>query len=180
MRHRDPGTPALPGAAGYRFALLVSRFNERVTGALRAGARAALEEAGAAAGDVEDFDVPGAFELPQAARSAAGTGRFDAVICLGCVIRGETPHFEYISSAVAHGIMDAAGDTGVPIAFGVLTTDTEAQAEARAGGGRDNKGFEAAAAAIEMAVLFRRLGRPAARATGARPFGFVPARGNEP
>ncbi len=99
--------------------------------------------------------MPGAFELPQAARCAAETGRFDAIICLGCVIRGETPHFEYISSAVAHGIMEAAGETGIPIAFGVLTTDTEAQAEERAGSGRDNKGWEAAAAGIEMAVLFR-------------------------
>ena len=92
-------------------------------------------EAGAASTDVEEFSVPGAFELPQAARCAAETGRFDAVVCLGCVIRGETPHFEYISSAVAHGIMEAAGETGVPIAFGVLTTDTEAQAEERAGAG---------------------------------------------
>lgn len=182
MRHRDSATPQapLPGAAGYRFAVLVSRFNETVTGALRAGAEAALKEAGAADADVEVFDVPGAFELPQAARCAAETGRFDAVICLGCVIRGETPHFEYISSAVAHGVMEASGDTGVPVAFGVLTTDTQAQAEARSGGGRDNKGFEAASAAIEMAVLFRRLGRPAAARTAtARSFGFEPARGND-
>lgn len=182
MRHRDSATPpaALPGAAGYRFALLVSRFNETVTGSLRAGAQAALQEAGAAAADVEVFDVPGAFELPQAARCAAETGRFDAIICLGCVIRGETPHFEYISSAVAHGIMEASAETGVPIAFGVLTTATQAQAVARAGDSRDNKGFEAAAAAIEMAVLFRRLGRPAARTSPARPFGFEPVRGPEP
>src|SRR6185295_18871618 len=116
--------------------------------------------------------VPGAFELPQAARCAAETGRFDAVICLGCVIRGETPHFEYISAAVAHGIMEASGDTGVPVAFGVLTTDTGAQAEARSGGGRDNKGWEAAAASIAMAALFRSLGRPPAKGRGHRPFGF--------
>ena len=162
MRHTDPAErPApLPAAGGYRFALVVSRFNEGITRALGAGARAALVEAGAAQGDLEELEVPGAFELPQAARRAAETGRFDAVICLGCVIRGETPHFEYISSAVAHGIMDAAAATGVPIAFGVLTTDTQAQAQARARPGRDNKGREAAAAAIEMAALFRRLGRP--------------------
>lgn len=153
--------------------MIVSRFNPAITGALAGGARAALVEAGAAAGDVEEFSVPGAFELPQAARCAAETGRFDAVICLGCVIRGETPHFEYISSAVAHGIMDAAGETGIPIAFGVLTTDTEAQAAERAGGGRDNKGWEAAAAGIEMAVLFRQLGRAPARAA-VRSFGFEP------
>ena len=173
MRHQDSAPPAtpLPGAAGYRFAILVSRFNDTVTGAMREAATAALTEAGAAEGDVEVFDVPGAFELPQAARLAAETGRFDAVVCLGCVIRGETPHFEYISSAVAHGIMAAAGETGVPIAFGVLTTDTQAQAVERAGAGRDNKGWEAAAAGIEMAVLFRSLGRPPAR-PASRPFGF--------
>lgn len=182
MRDRAPATPQapLPGAAGYRFALIVSRFNPAITDALRTGARAALAEAGAAPDDIEDFGVPGAFELPQAARCAAETGRFDAVVTLGCVIRGETPHFEYLSSAVAHGIMEAAGDTGVPIAFGVLTTDTDAQAAARAGAGRDNKGWEAAAAAIEMAGLFRRLGRTPARASGDRPFGVEPAsRGRE-
>ena len=175
MRQDDPTKPAepLPFAAGYRFALIVSRFNEPVTRALRDGARAVLLEAGAARADVEEMQVPGAFELPQAARCAAETARFDAVVCLGCVIRGETPHFEYISSAVAHGIMQASGETGVPIAFGVLTTDTQAQAEARAGDGPDNKGREAAGAAIEMAVLFRRLGRQPARAGSARRFGFA-------
>ena len=158
-----PGAPAapLPEAAGCRFALIVSRFNEGITSALRDGARAALAEARVKADDVEELQVPGAFELPQAARLAAETGRFAAVICLGCVIRGETPHFEYISSAVAHGIMEASGETGVPIAFGVLTTDSEAQAAERAGPGRENKGWEAAAAAIEMALLFRRFARPA-------------------
>jgi len=157
VRHQESGVPAapLPGAAGCRFAVIVSRFNESITGALRDGARAALSEAGVAATDVEELHVPGAFELPQAARIAGETGRFDAIVCLGCVIRGETPHFEYISAAVAHGIMDAAGDTGVPIAFGVLTTEDQAQAEARAKPGRDNKGWEAAAAAVEMALLFR-------------------------
>jgi 6,7-dimethyl-8-ribityllumazine synthase len=177
VRHRDSATPqpALPQAAGYRFALVVSRFNQSITHALRDGARAALAAAGVSANDVEDLDVPGAFELPQAARCAAETGRFDAIIALGCVIRGETPHFEYISSAVAQGIMDAAGHTGVPIAFGVLTTDSQAQAEERAGPGPDNKGWEAAAASIEMAVLFRRLGRtPARQAATSRPFGFEP------
>ena len=177
MRQQDSApSPRLPGAAGYRFAVIVSRFNQSITSALGVGAGQALAEAGAAASDVEEMEVPGAFELPQAARCAAETGRFDAIICLGCVIRGETPHFEYISSAVAHGLMDAAGETGVPIAFGVLTTDTEAQAEERARPGRDNKGWEAAAAAIEMAVLFRRLGRHPARGSGqARASGFEPA-----
>jgi len=162
LRHQESGAPAapLPGAAGYRFAIVVSRFNESITGALRDGARAALAEAGVASDDIEELQVPGAFELPQAARRAAETARFDAVICLGCVIRGETPHFEYISSAVAHGIMEAAGETGVPIAFGVLTTDNEGQAEERAKPRRDNKGWEAAAAAIEMARLFRTFTAP--------------------
>jgi 6,7-dimethyl-8-ribityllumazine synthase len=159
VRQPDPGraTEPLVRAEGYRFAVIVSRFNEAVTNGLRQGASEALSEAGAADDAVEMFSVPGAYELPQAARGAAETGRFDAIVCLGCVIRGETPHFEYISSAVAHGIMEASGDTGVPIAFGVLTTDTVAQAEERARSGRENKGFEAAAAAIEMAALFRRL-----------------------
>ena len=173
MRHEDSATlPAkLPGAAGYRFAVIVSRFNEGITRALNDAAHAALSEAGTPAAAVEDYSVPGAFELPQAARLAAETGRFDAVICLGCVIRGETPHFEYISSAVAHGIMEAALETGIPIVFGVLTTDTESQALERAGSGRDNKGWEAAAAGIEMAVLFRRLGRAMPRAFGVEPGG---------
>jgi 6,7-dimethyl-8-ribityllumazine synthase len=136
---------------------VVSRFNEAVTTRLRDGARAALKEAGASTNDVEEYWVPGAFELPQVARELADTGRIDAIVALGCVIRGETPHFDYICGAVANGLMTASGETGVPMAFGVLTTDNEAQAAARAGEGRDNKGFEAAAAAIEMAQLFRRL-----------------------
>jgi 6,7-dimethyl-8-ribityllumazine synthase len=137
--------------------VIVSRFNTAITESLRLAAIAALNEANAA--QVQVFDVPGAFEIPQAARAAAETGRFDAVVCLGCVIRGETPHFDYLSSAVAHGITDAAGDTGVPMAFGVLTTDTAEQAAARSGPGHDNKGREAAVAAIEMALLYRTLTR---------------------
>ncbi len=147
----------LSGASGYRFAIVVSRFNEAITDRLRDGAQAALREAGAALEDVEVFSVPGAFELPQAARCAADSSSFDAIVCLGCVIRGATPHFEYISASVAHGIQEASAQTGVPMAFGVLTTDTWEQAQERAGSGRDNKGFEAAAAALEMAQLFRRL-----------------------
>ena len=157
MRHVSESRTPLPRAAGLRFALVVSRFNESITGSLRAGARAALTQAGAAAADLEEFDVPGAYELPQAARAIAEAGRFDAIVALGCVIRGETPHFDYICAAVAHGLMAAAGETGVPMSFGVLTTDSEDQARARAGDGPDNKGFEAAAAAIEMARLFRTL-----------------------
>lgn len=153
MRHVDAQPPLRP-AGNARFALVVSRFNEAITSRLLEGARAALAEAGAPSDRVAVYMVPGAFELPQAARCAAETGQYEAIVCLGCVIRGETPHFEYISAAVVHGLMEAAGETGVPMAFGVLTTDSWEQAEARAGEGRDNKGFEAAAAALEMAELF--------------------------
>jgi 6,7-dimethyl-8-ribityllumazine synthase len=157
VRHTSGGSAPLSGASGFRFGLVVSRFNEAITARLLDGARAALAEAGADADGVHEYWVPGAFELPQMARELADTGRFDAIIALGCVIRGETPHFDYICRAVANGLMTASGDAGVPMAFGVLTTDTEAQAVARAGNGRDNKGFEAAAAGIEMAQLFRRV-----------------------
>ena len=167
MRPSAASTPALPPAGGFRFCIITSRFNEEITHALRDGARETLLEAGAGDAALELLDVPGAFELPQAARCAAETGRFDAIICLGCVIRGETPHFDYISRAAADGIMAAAGETGVPMAFGVLTTDTLAQAQARSVPGPDNKGREAAAAAIEMATIFRRLGRPPAKASPA-------------
>ncbi|HXG54811.1 MAG TPA: 6,7-dimethyl-8-ribityllumazine synthase [Vicinamibacterales bacterium] len=176
MRTSQDSTAPLPSAAGFRFAIIVSRFNPQITESLRAAARASLVQAGVAAGDIEELSVPGAFELPQAARCAAETGRFDAIVTLGCVIRGETPHFEYVSSAAAQGLMAAAGDTGVPMAFGVLTTDTEAQAAERAGDNASNKGREAAAAAIEMAALFRQLGRPPARSS-ARPFGFAAGAG---
>ncbi|HEX2454457.1 MAG TPA: 6,7-dimethyl-8-ribityllumazine synthase [Vicinamibacterales bacterium] len=157
MRQKEEKTAPAGSAAGLRFALVVSGFNHEITDRLASGARGALTAAGAAAGDVDQISVPGAFELPQAARAIAETGRFDAVVCLGCVIRGATPHFEYISAAVAQAIQDAAGETGVPIAFGVLTTDNWEQAQERAGDGKDNKGWEAASAAIEMAALFRRL-----------------------
>ena len=167
MRGQDHPAAPLPDGSAFRFAVVVSRFNETITDSLRDAAIAALKESGAADSNVHLFSVPGAFEIPQAARAAAETGRFDAVVCLGCIIRGETPHFDYIASAVAHGITDAAGETGIPMAFGVLTTDTVAQATARSGPGHDNKGREAAAAAIEMAALYKSL------AGGSnRPFGF--------
>ena len=166
MRGDQPSPPTLD-ASPFRFAVVVSRFNEGITSSLRAAAVSTLLNRGAE--NVQVFDVPGAYEIPQAARAAAETGRFDAIVCLGCVIRGETPHFEYISSAVAHGIMASAGDTGVPMAFGVLTTDTIEQASARArDGAEDNKGREAAHAAIEMAALYRALGHGPARPSGFR------------
>jgi 6,7-dimethyl-8-ribityllumazine synthase len=147
----------LGDASRLRIAVVVSRFNLEITGRLRDGALRALREAGARQSSVEVFEVPGAFEIPQAAQAAAETKRFDALVCLGCVIRGETPHFEYIAAAVAHGITAASAATRVPMAFGVLTTNTTEQAMARASDGPDNKGWEAAAAAIEMAVLVRTL-----------------------
>lgn len=146
-------------ASHARIAVVVSQYNAFVTDRLRDGALAALSQAGVAADRVEVLPVPGAYEIAQAARRAAETGRFDAVVCLGCVIRGETAHFEYIASAAAHGIMQASADTGVPMSFGVLTTDSVEQALARAAVGPDGKGWEAATAAVEMAGLFRQFDR---------------------
>jgi 6,7-dimethyl-8-ribityllumazine synthase len=145
-------------ADGLRFAVVVSRFNDFVTTRLRDAAIEALVAAGASRDDIVVHEVPGSFEIPQAARRVAEVGKVDAVVCLGCLIRGATPHFEYIASAVAHGLTDAAGDTGVPMAFGVLTTTTVEEALERAGEGSANKGWEAACAAIEMARLFRAVG----------------------
>ncbi|MCX6551309.1 MAG: 6,7-dimethyl-8-ribityllumazine synthase [Acidobacteria bacterium] len=144
-------------ARGLRIALVVSRFNDFVTGRLTAGALDALASAGATPEAIDTISVPGAYEVPQAAREAAATGRYDAVVCLGCLIRGETPHFEYISEAVAHGIMSASASTGVPMTFGVLTTHSAEQALERAVPGSANKGWEAAMAAVEMATLGRAL-----------------------
>jgi 6,7-dimethyl-8-ribityllumazine synthase len=145
-------------ATGCRFAIVVSRFNEEVTSGLLSGARAALIEAGVGDDDVTLVHVPGAFEIPVAALRLAESGRFDAVICLGCLIKGDTMHFEYIADAVSHGIMTVSVTTGVPVAFGVLTTMTDEQALVRSAAGDGNKGRESALAAIEMATLFKRLG----------------------
>ena len=145
-------------ATGYRFAIIVSRFNEEITEGLLTGARAALESAQVRADDITLVRVPGAFEIPVAARRLAETGRFDAIICLGCVIKGDTMHFEYIASAVSQGIMDVGTATGIPVAFGVLTTLTDEQAAVRAAPGGENKGREAALAAVEMATLWRQIG----------------------
>ncbi len=144
-------------AKGMRFAVVVSKYNDFVTDRLQSAALAALSAAGVDAADVTVLRVPGAFEIPAAARHAAKTGRFDAIVCLGCLIRGATPHFEYISSAVSHGLTDAAGATGIPMAFGVLTTNSVEEAIERAGEGASNKGWEAASAAIEMATLLSKL-----------------------
>ena len=144
-------------AAGCRFAIVVSRLNAEITDGLLAGARRALAEAQVTDENVTVVRVPGSFEIPLAAGRLARSGSFDAVICIGCLIKGDTMHFEFIASATSHGIMDASAATGVPITFGVLTTLTEEQAYARAGEGADNKGREAALAAVEMATLFREL-----------------------
>ena len=146
-------------AAGFRFALIVSKYHDFVTDRLQAAALATLAAAGAGSNDVDIVRVPGAFEIPLAAQRAAESGQYDAIVCLGCLIRGETPHFDYIASAVAHGLTAAAGATGVPMAFGVLTTNSVEEALTRAGDGPGNKGHEAAAAAIEMASVVAQLAR---------------------
>ena len=144
-------------AEGYRFAVVVARWNGELTAKLASGALDALKGSGASKDEVEVFNVPGTFELPIAAMKAAETGTFDAVICLGVVIRGETPHFEYVAGQAAAGIMQASMDTGIPVMFGVVTADTVEQAKARCGGDIGNKGYEAAMSAIEMANLMREM-----------------------
>lgn len=139
-------------ASGRRFAILVSRFNEGVTNRLLAGARACLEEHDTPERDVDVFSVPGAWELPVAALHAARS-EYAAIIALGCVIRGDTPHFEYVAGGAAQGLAQVSLTTGVPVVFGVLTTDTLEQALDRAGGKAGNKGWEAAETALEMAGL---------------------------
>ena len=141
-----------------RIGIVVARFNDFVTERLLEGATAALADAGVSGDSVEVIRVPGAFEIPMAAQRIAETGQVEAVICLGCLIRGATPHFEYIASACAHGITAAAASTGVPMAFGVLTTNSAEEALERVAPGPSHKGREAADAAIEMARLFARIG----------------------
>jgi 6,7-dimethyl-8-ribityllumazine synthase len=141
-------------ARGKRFALVVSRYHSRVTAGLRDGALAFLEEKGAR--DVDVVEVPGSFEVPQMARQLIECGRYHGVVCLGALVRGETPHFDVLARAVAQGVQDVGLETGIPVTFGVLTTETLEQAAARSGPGEENKGREAARAALEMALLFDR------------------------
>ena len=150
-------TGAVEGT-GLRFGIVVSRFNRSVTAPLLAGALEALAAHGVAEGDVVVAHVPGAFEIPFAAQELARRGRYDALICLGAVVRGETPHFDYICAEVTRGVGRIVEQQRIPVGFGVLTTDTIEQALARAGDGRGNKGYEAAVTAIEMAQLARLLG----------------------
>lgn len=146
----EPFTPA-------RVAIVVSRYNERITRRLLDGARAALRERGIADDAVDVVWVPGAFELPVAAEVAAASGRYAALVALGCVIRGETPHFEFVASEAARGLGSVARAHGIALGFGVLTTDDQEQALARAGGSAGNKGHEAAAAALDTAHVLERL-----------------------
>ena len=149
-------------AGHLRIAVLAARFNEGVSRRLVDGALDCLRRHGASEDDILLVWVPGAFELPVAAKRIAASKEIDAIVCLGAVVRGETAHFDYVAGNAAHGIAEATAVTGIPITFGVLTTEDSAQAEARAGGKAGNKGFEAALAAIEMANLLTALPKPAA------------------
>ncbi len=155
MAGRAPRNAPRPKALGERYAVVVARFNEAISKKLLDGALGALAAHGVAGAAVEVHWVPGSFELPQAARVLARSGRYSAIVCLGVVIKGQTPHFEYVSRAAAQGITRAALDTGVPVSFGVVTALTEEQAWDRAGGVVGNRGEEAGAAAVEMARWMR-------------------------
>ena len=147
-------------ARGLRVAIVVARFNQHVTSLLEDGAITTLGEHGIVGDDAPVYRVPGAFELAIVAKRLAESGEWDAVICLGAVIRGDTPHFDYVAGECAAGLTRVALDTGVPVVFGVLTTDDLDQALARAGGAEGNKGSEAAATALETAALLRSLPAP--------------------
>jgi 6,7-dimethyl-8-ribityllumazine synthase len=146
-------------AKGLKFGLVVSRFNSFISDRLLEGAMDALRRSGAEEEDCVVIRVPGAFEIPLGAKKMAKSGRFDAVICLGCVIRGATPHYAYIASEVTKGIAILSLESEIPVALGVLITDTIEQAIERAGTKVGNKGFDAALSAIEMANLFKEMGR---------------------
>jgi 6,7-dimethyl-8-ribityllumazine synthase len=152
---KEAPTRVVPGT---RFALIAARFNAPLVEQLVAGAQAALRKAGASDADVELHWVPGAWELPAAALWLSSTERFTAIVALGCVIRGDTPHFDFVAGECARGLMQVQLDTGMPVAFGVLTVESQAQAEERADRARMDKGGEAALAALEMANLVRSLG----------------------
>ncbi len=144
-------------AKGLKFGIAVSRFNSFICERLLEGAVDAVVRHGGAEKDIDIVRVPGAYEIPMAAKKMVAGGKYDAIICLGAVIRGSTPHFDYVCSEVSKGIASVSLDSGVPIAFGVLTTDTIEQAIERAGTKAGNKGFEAAASAIEMVNLFKKI-----------------------
>jgi 6,7-dimethyl-8-ribityllumazine synthase len=143
--------------SGLRFGVVVSRVNEFITSRMLEGALDALTRSGVQSENIEVVKVPGSFEIPVTAKKMAQLRRYDAIICLGVLIRGETPHFDYLSAAVTQGVGQVALESGIPVSFGVLTTNNLEQAIARAGAKQGNKGWEAARAAIEMANLFRHL-----------------------
>lgn len=145
-------------AAGFRFAIVVARWNDFLTSKLTEGAIDALERLGAEENSVEIFKVPGSIEISLTALKVAQSGRFDAVICIGVVIRGETPHFDYVAGEAAKGVSSAAMQSGIPVLFGVVTTDTLEQAINRAGVKAGNKGFEAAMSAVELVNLYKTMG----------------------
>jgi 6,7-dimethyl-8-ribityllumazine synthase len=153
------GTEASPG----RYAVIVSRFNDLITERLADGAETCLLQHGVPAGEIDRISVPGAWELPFAARQAARSG-YTAIVAVGCVVRGETPHFDFVAGGAADGLARVSLEADIPIGFGVLTTDDEDQALARAGGAHGNKGWEAALVALELADLKRRMGGGNARA----------------
>jgi 6,7-dimethyl-8-ribityllumazine synthase len=142
-------------AKGFRFALVASRWNDFLTARLVEGALDALERLGAKETEVELFKVPGSFEIPLLARKVAGLEKFDAIICLGTIIRGQTPHFEYIAAEVTKGIAQVGIETGLPVVYGIVTADTLEQAIDRAGVKAGNKGFEAAMSAVELVNLYK-------------------------
>ncbi len=144
-------------SAGLRFAIVVARFNSFITDRLLTGALDALKRTGAAEEQIDIIRIPGSWEFPITARAVAAQKRHDAIICLGAVIRGDTPHFEFVAGEAASGLARVAAETGVPVAFGVLTTNTVEQAVDRSGAKSGNKGFDAAMTAIEMASLLRQL-----------------------
>jgi 6,7-dimethyl-8-ribityllumazine synthase len=144
---------------GRKFAIVVSRFNDLVTGRLLDGALDSLARRGVAEKDIEIYRVPGSWEIPVTAARVAGSGRHNAVICLGAIIRGDTPHFDYVAAEAAKGIAQVSAQAKLPVVFGVVTADTLEQALQRAGAKSGNKGFEAAATAVEMADLFEQIPR---------------------
>ena len=143
----------LPDGSPYKIGIVIAQWNDHITGPLLAGARDTLIQAGVLAENIEELFVPGSFELPWGARQLMKADKKDAIICLGCIIQGETKHDEYIAAAVANGIMQLGIVSGVPVIFGVLTTNTLEQAQARAGGDHGNKGSEAAATALQLAYI---------------------------
>jgi len=162
LNHDYPMAQAIEGvfdARGLKFAVVVARFNGFITERLLAGALDALARTGGQADDIDVVKVPGAWELPFTVKALAKTGRYGAIIALGAVIRGETPHFDYVAAEATNGLARVSTETGIPVAMGVLTTNTVEQAIDRAGAKSGNKGFDAAMTAIEMASLMRRLGK---------------------